>query len=213
MNKIAECIALSAGLQQPTHHLFLSHKVVADIECVFPEFVGEVTVDSVFLGNGSLNGLKSVIETHFDNDVGGGRTQAASSMEEKFAWVHKELALQMQKLCDDELACCGFTRCKGKIVSTISLRPFSPTDTEHVLCKTWLCMMTTHASRNISNKPTTFKEYCWPARIRDGKLTWWESMIALFMDQIWAAYLRVCNSPDNWLTVLPDFLDNNRFGL
>ena len=41
-----------------THsHLFLSHKVVADVECVFPEFLGEVTVDSVFLGNGSLNGL------------------------------------------------------------------------------------------------------------------------------------------------------------
>ena len=35
-------------------------------------------------------------------------------------------------------------------------------DTEHILCKVYICVTIRDSSRNVSEEARTSKEYCWP---------------------------------------------------
>ena len=216
---LAKSITVCVGIQSSQKQLFLAHKAVADVEAVFPGFAGEVTVDSVHLGPGSTHGLDSIIDTYFEEETALKDTSTAFlNRMDKFKWVHQNFMKQMVKLNKDQLEACGFERHQHHqgstcIVSIKTWREFSMTDTEHILCKLWLSMMATHASRNVSGYAQSWKEYCWPGRpdFSFELLPIWEKEIQGSMKRIHSAFEKVLESNESWPCEYPDFSDSFRF--
>ena len=146
-------IACAPCLQSGKSLSFIAHHVIADLESVFPEFAGEITYDSIGFGSGSLFGLHCLA-----------RSSKKRGPKAKFEYLHEELSAKMLKLDPIVLEILGWKLDEelGRVVSIVTGRAFSMTDTEHICCKVYVCIANSHPSRTISDTPRCSSGYCWP---------------------------------------------------
>jgi hypothetical protein len=133
----------------------IMHQTIADVERFLPDFAGEVTIESIATGYGSQFGLRVLFSKKSGMD------------DEKYRYLlklfHEELTATMQAMSDTALFCLGYKkRSDGTIVSVFNGRKRSYTDTEHLCCKLYICIVLTHPSRTVSDSPNTHSHFAWP---------------------------------------------------
>ena len=184
--KIMECIAECGDLQQPDDLGFVSHKVLADLETAFLGVVGEVTLDSIDLGWGSKRGLDCL---KFPELPGG------NSTEERLMAFHDFLIGYLKQQEHEQLAnACGYeifldSNGNRQIRSRFSHREFSLADTEHFLCKIWLAILHSHASRNIAANKKVSVAHCQPL-CEPGE---WEEHLTPYAVEMWNSFVTICS--------------------
>lgn len=136
--------------------LFICNQAVADLEGIFIEFAGDVTLESVFVGSGGGNGAAMI-------DLNGVNNFARKDSVEKVAAVytlHKDVLLDDKNEKHREALLYEIAT-DGVLRSILTGRPFSILDTEHVCCKVYIAVTCSHSSR-FAETPTFYKAYCWP---------------------------------------------------
>lgn len=170
VSRVAEDIQPGKPLQ------FIVHQALADVESAFPGFAGEVTYQSLGLGHGSENGLKimkRMLRKAAPNEEK--TNMKRKSEQEAFEELHCAIITQMRKMLEyvyetsgvkgvDVLLLAGW-RWDGttfEFVSVLTGRCFSMSDTEHLCCKVYICVVIAHSSRTISKTPHCYAQHCWP---------------------------------------------------
>ena len=183
---LMECIDKCGDVQGEENMLgFMAMKIVGDVDVVFPGYVGPVTVACVVLGAGSSHGLGCVGGLYNATEAKG-----ATKTSTKFLRFHDRLHKYLLEQEDDFLLASGWKRLVvlgvPKLFSLYSGREFGMGDTEHILCKVWLCIVYSHSSRNIAEEKTPFADHCHPLpEVQD-----WEALMAPCMKKIWASYVK-----------------------
>ena len=180
--KIMECIAECGNLQQPDDLGFVSHKILADLETAFLGVIGEVTFESIGLGWGSKRGLVCL---KFPEKPGGRSTEQMFMEFHDFLIDYLKEHKQLAFACGYE----SFQDAGGNthLRSRFSHREFSLLDTEHFLCKIWLAILHSHASRNIAENKSVSVAHCQPL-CEPGE---WEEHLSPFMVAMWDTFVAI----------------------
>ena len=161
-NVILGAILECSPLQKDTKLNFILHQVIADVESIFPGFAGDVTINSVGLAFGAKFGIGVMTRTRR------GRRTISARLQD----IHSEFKEALMEATEDALSCMGYERkfqdveenCGDVvvIVSVMTGREFSYTDTEHVSCKVYICIIHSHSTRTISDQPYCHNPHSWP---------------------------------------------------
>jgi hypothetical protein len=172
---------------------FLIHLVMADLESKFPDLCGKVTIDSVFMGSGSLCGIRLCT-----------RHKAGETLVTRLRWFHGELIKQLLSLSKLELAMMGYKVVGGKLFSIFSHRIYSYIDTEHILCKVYVLLTISYPSRTISDTPRCSSTFTWP--IAAGCNYWTEDFRSEMQRYVLDSYERILQKggPKDWREILLD---------
>jgi hypothetical protein len=201
MECLMNCIAHCGDIQGSHEELgFVSHKIIADVESVFLDLVGPVTMASVVLGWGSSQGIDCLLLPEEHNN----KTKA-----ERFEFFHSWLLEHLSQEEHASLAkACGWELADDELVSIWYGRPFSHTDTEHILCKIWLAILHSHASRNVSEDKDISVGHCYPL-CEEGE---WEADLRPHMLAMWEAFLdaKKKNGGDDYQYPIDIMFDSER---
>jgi hypothetical protein len=121
----------------------------------------------------------------------GGKAKKVSTLM-KFLRFHQRLQAYLIGQEEDFVTASGWKRVTNvstqepELVSLYGGSAFSMNDTEHILCKVWLCIMSSHSSRNVSAEKSTFATHCHPLPAPQD----WEPLMAPCMKKIWDSYLK-----------------------
>jgi hypothetical protein len=157
---------------------------MADIDAAIPGLCGEVTLDTIHFGVGSTNGILLCLP----NLKGG--------LMEKFITFHAELYKLLMNLDPLELMITGYIKVDGVIRSIFTRREYSYIDTEHILCKIYVCLELSHTSRTISDKPKCHSSSTWPIT---QQCRFWSAKFSLSMKQF------VLKSFEEIMSAKPEF--------
>ena len=176
---------------------FVVSKIIADVETVFPEFAGEVTLDTVFHGHGADNGEQCIV---FPD---GGSMKGR----DKFIRIHKGWQELLLSLPEEGRKAFGWkTKIVGDELILVSIktgRKYSYVDTEHGLCKLWLIARASHTSRNTAKEvKNQSKNHCFPLR---GSCKWAENC-QVALNVVLQAYMQVRDNVD-YLVPFPAHYD------
>ena len=173
LSAILEC----SSLQNDKKLNFILHQVMADVESIFPGFAGDVTINSVGLAYGAKFGIGVMTR------VKKGRKTMTARLQD----IHNDFHEAMIEATEDALSCMGYERkhqdregdADGAvlIVSVMTGREFSYTDTEHVSCKVYICIIHSHSTRTISDQPYCHNPHSWPL---PGDYSWTTSLEPFF---------------------------------
>ncbi len=176
----------------------LFHQVVLDVEGYFPEFAGEVTVESIFPGSGGYEGLASI---HFDDlrdrDINSNK-RAEGVVKRRLQEMYRQfLAYFKNPEREYHRRIAGlFIDDKQTLRWMITGRQFDLCDVEHFCCKLYIVSMNSHPSRTISEIPQCCNYYSWP---RPNPKQWDVHMSESFKKS-WEAFVQLMRS-DNPLSV------------
>jgi hypothetical protein len=149
----------------PQKMAFLSHQIVADLEEIYDDPFGAVTLDSLVPGLGSVEGLKvcSKLEK-------AGRLDSIQSI---YMSIRNELSVD-DHLAYNRRSALGMRLCNQKdtLMVTLNERPFSIVDVEHMLCKVYIGIAKTLPGRSNTKRPHTSKPWLHPLR---GRLVSWDN--------------------------------------
>ena len=149
---LAKELADSTGTKVDKKFVWLAHKIVADVEMVVHNAFGEVTYESLGFGHGSDFGRQVFVR---------GR-KTPRHKKDQFVQMHSEIEKELLKLDEVKLQACGHQKIGNCIVSSVTGREFSFTDTEHIMCKIYICAISVHPSRTSSNSKEKSSSHCWP---------------------------------------------------
>ena len=167
-------LAESAGIVPGKKIAWLAHKIMADVEMQLHGIFGPVTFESLGFGFGCEIGF-----TYVTRDSDG------SSEREKFEEKHEQMTEELKGLDPTHLKVLGFMiDDEGCIVSILTGREFSLTDTEHIMCKIYMCAQLVHPSHTLSRFKDRARSHCWPLVDEYDALG---EALALFED-IWSYY-------------------------
>ena len=130
---------------------FLVQVIMADVESGIPNLCGMVNLAWMFLGTGSSIGIRLCT-----------RRWAKHPIRIRLQHFHAELKALLMALTWVELSLMGYFEEGGELFSVFTGRRFTYLDTEHILCKVYICLAIAHASRTISNNPTCRSTFTWP---------------------------------------------------
>ena len=177
---MARALTSTSKIEDGHQLRFVLHHVVADVESMFPEFAGDVTLDSVQTGWGSNFAL--VCMTH--------QMQSSTSYSDRLKYVHEKLLEELSALAEKGvegemiLLSMGYEpQVVGQtlqIISTFNGWNFSLTDTEHICCKCYVCICHAHPIHSGMDCPETFATHCWPIRGDDETRPWMEWVKRVF---------------------------------
>ena len=176
---------------------FLAGKIIMDVEGFLSGTISYGEKHIPHLGWGSKNGLDCILLKRDD-----GSALKATARAEKFATFHTHLVdYYMSKENPREYAISsGWELNSGRLQSLWGGRPFTKADSEHILCKVWLCVMRSHACRNISRAPRLFSDHCYPLPVVQP----WESRLDPIMDTTLKAFSAMAG--DGSLPAYPEVL-------
>ena len=186
--EISQC---APGTHLDSSILFIAHKCISDLEMVFHNFCGETTFDSLGFGPGSKFGMAALTRTKlgvFDPNV----------HQNRFMFLHDMIHQSLMDLKLEQLFVMGWVREDSKILSKLTGRPYSPSDTEHICCKLYCCAVSADPSRNSGNKKNALKNYCWPLF---GNYKWLDCITNHYEEQ-WKTFLKLPIQDDNMPNVL-----------
>jgi len=145
----------------------IAHFMLANIEGIFPSFAGDVTLESVKMGHGGINGLDFFRPncTHGPAKQSGLKTVEARQLDRLQSFYEEMQSLLVQK---SERA--KHTRRTlllvlskdNKLINLVSLREFSFIDAEHYLCKLHVTIISSTSTRTISQKKRNHEIHCHP---------------------------------------------------
>ena len=149
-------LAASASMSPGSGTQWLAHRVIADVEMIALNLFGTVTYDSLGFGFGSKLGLSYT----------GLAIPSSASRVQRFERVHTAIVQEMHRMSPTFLRILGFTKdgahSKPKIISILTGREYSYTDTEHIMCKVYACAILVHPSRTCSITKDRAHAHCWP---------------------------------------------------
>ena len=150
---------------------WLAHRILADVEMVLLDVFGPVELGSIGFGFGSEFGVEVLYEIILQN-----------TFEGRLGEIHLAVEEEMKVLPQDDIFWLGWKRDRhGNVLSRITGRRFSLTDTEHMLCKVYICALKVHPSRNDSETKAAAPSYIWPTH---DTYAWAEPVLRLF-DEMW----------------------------
>ena len=178
IKKIKKVLKMCGGEESSAGVDFLIGKVICDVEKVFLKFAGEVTAETVFLGCGSREGLHLII----NEDLEGYEV-------EKFEWIHEQWQRQLEEMSEPMRNALGWKMVQeggvSKVVSMLTNREYSLTDTEHGLCKLWILARLVHSSRNVAELNDMQNRWCFP--VPPGDRPWLQDCLKI-LEKVLQAY-------------------------
>jgi hypothetical protein len=124
---------------------------MADLESRFPDLCGDVTIDCVHMGSGSLAGIRLCT-----------RGKKSLSTMKRLEYFHEHFIQHLLQMTDLELKMMGYRRIGTRLFSIFSHRLYSYIDTEHILCKVYVLLTISYPSRTISKNPMCGNTFTWP---------------------------------------------------
>ena len=167
---------------------FLVHVAMADMESKVPGLFGLHTTETVHFGTGSTNGILLCLPN------------SRGSLMDKFVAFHRELSQLLLAMQIDELSITGYTNINGKLYSIFTGRVYSYTDSEHILCKIYVCLELSHTSRTISELPKCYSPSTWP--IPSQCRFWCEKFSLDMQTHIIDSFLRVASCKPSFRTYI-----------
>ena len=139
---------------------FIASKIISDVEAVFPGVFGRVTIESVVLGFGGTNGIDCIA---LPSDAG----DKLRRRDERFVNFHQWMQTFFMGAKEEIRRGSGWKLSNegdngNVLVSVFTGREFSLADTEHILCKIWLTLVHSHASRNLTFEKEASSYFCYP---------------------------------------------------
>ena len=197
---VMECLDKCGDIQGDEKKLkFLGNKILSAVDSLFPGFAGEVTEECIALGFGSAQGIDSVsmkTDCRADGDQQEDGLGLADVLPEddgpakdRLVRFHRLLVAYLLRRSDDFRTASGWRKNdSGQLESLSSGRLFGLNDTEHMLCKVWLCIIHSHATRNISEEKQCSMPHCHALPDEQD----WEKCLTPIMKQIWTSFEKVC---------------------
>lgn len=148
-------------------YLFLSHLILSDLEEVFVDPFGAVTLDSIHAGHGSQQCAKLMVD--LDGALYKDRSKLYSDLLEHMG--------NPDMVSKHELDMLGLERVGKSVCWKLNGRPIGFQDIEHFLCKGYIVLSKTHASRTISKHPFHTEPHCHPVAFRDRARPAWGRLV------------------------------------
>ena len=181
-SRLINCLDSCGDFQGDQERLgFLAGKIIMDVEGFLSGTISYGEKHIPHLGWGSKNGLDCISLKRDD-----GSAFKATTRAEKFATFHTHLVdyYTSEENPREYAISSGWKLNSGRLQSLWGGRPFTKADSEHILCKVWLCVMRSHACRNISRAPRLFSDHCYPLPVVQP----WESTLDPIMDTTLKAF-------------------------
>jgi hypothetical protein len=163
----------------PKKMAFISHQVVSDLEEIYCDPFGDVTLESLVPGMGALEGLKVCgLSPKQDRLDALKRTCTAICGE-----------LSKDDTCSNNLrSALGLSMCPEKKILFVLLnkRQFGIVDVEHMLCKVYIGIAKTLPGRSNTKRPHTSKPWLHP--LREMLVSWDNERVEKIMDGITEAH-------------------------
>ena len=145
----------------------IAHFILADIEGIFPLFAGDVTLESVKMGHGGINGLDFFRP---DRTPGHAKQNGLKTVEARQLDRLQGFYEEMRSLLVQKSERAKHTRRTlllvlskdNKLINLVSLREFSFIDAEHYLCKLYVTIISSTSTRTISQKKRNHEIHCHP---------------------------------------------------
>ena len=162
------------GVKKDSSLHFLAHRCLADVEMIILECFGDVTFRSLGFGPGSNCGLWAMRAV-----------TKCKRNEHPFEMLHTMLLNELNVMSSDKLRVLGYCNNNGIILSLLTERTYSMTDTEHICCKLYIATCLADPSRNNGKAKLNLRKHCWPLF---GDYDW-VSRIQPFLDNAWVVFL------------------------
>lgn len=168
-------VAQSARSKNDNDLKWIVHRALADVDSVLPGIFGEVTYDSLGFGFGSEFGLRVLARN------------CAGDRRHRFEWIHTQLIQAIKALDKTELFILGYYLDENNDLRSRlgKRRLYSMSDTEHILCKIYICAALVHPSRTCSESKELTSPHCWPI---PGSYDWLDFITNDF-EAIWGKFL------------------------
>jgi hypothetical protein len=125
---------------------------MADMDSCIPGVCGDVGIDTIVFGTGSFIGMQLCC-----------MNMKRRPALEKLQAFHDLLVEILLEMSPRMLQITGYAISKaGVLVSIFTGRLFSYIDSEHILCKVYICLQISSSSRTISDAPECFNSFTWP---------------------------------------------------
>lgn len=181
INVISQC----GDLQGNDKLKFMVNKAILDVRSVLVNFVTKMTADLIHLGWGSQQGLDCI------------QLSRSGTAIARFQFFHHEFYSLLMNKSDEYLHSIGYKKIHLGMVdgeqmdpyigSLFSGRPYEMCDTEHILCKIWLCVIHSHQSRNLSKAKQMHNNHTWPLP----EVLPWEVHLSPFMLFMWKHFCKI----------------------
>lgn len=158
--------------------LTLSHFILSDMEGFLPGFAGDVTLDSINPGAGGLEGIDFLEKEHINEEFGKLMKEWSERKQNEIkSWLsrkptEKQMLFRFYKVMEAYLlrdehqklreSLLFFKTEDGDLINLLTWQPFSLADAEHFLCKLNVTVISSTATRTISESKGHWEKHCHP---------------------------------------------------
>jgi hypothetical protein len=180
---------------------FLAHQIIADLEEIYEDPFGEVTVASIVSSSGGVQG-KHLCQLSIEQGMERGAT-AADPIDVVLHNIIGALSIDSEKGDYFRRALGCVSDSDGRVTIALNGRPLNRTDVEHFMCKLYIGVSKTMPGRSNTQCPRPGKQGLHPVCFPLGQLPpWQDDGLRQIMETAAAAHQYILEK--NWIKETPN---------